>query len=393
MPKEREINYNAQVGAGAAVAGTTPFLGMLGEKKIINDPHYNKNIGRVNLHELERMAKPGDVILSSRPGAEGFKLTQAPTSGSEFFHATPIYDKVRGKGKAFDAGDLAGWNDYKPTLKDVKGHSRAMRHHFPSHGYSDLMLMRPENELSPKQIKDLRRALTRRAYDTYSVSQGAKAAVKDLFVPKLKMFEPKAPSCGKGSTMCSALPSQAYDDAGILKRIARGKAPGDVLPADFLREGSGFKPVAAVVKQKRLIKNRAARAAARFGTRGAIGAGIGGAIYGSYNDPVATSAALGGLAAPTAARFLSSKLHSKLTHTPMQESMRSVSNALPSAKRLLMEAFTADPDMTPELLGKLRTRWGIRTLPLALAAGAGTYFAGDALRNWINKKRGITPKP
>ncbi len=393
MPDVPDKNYDAPVAAGAAAAAGTPFLGMIGQRELVNDPHVNKNISRVGLHELERMARPGDVILSSRPGWEGFKVTQAPFSGSEFFHATPVYGRRGGKGTVIDAGDLAEFADYDPKIKDVTREARTVRHHFPSHGYGDLTLVRPEKKLNPKDVRDLRRALTSKAYDPYSVNVGAKAALKDMFVPKVelpatlkKKMPPPTPKVQCKGTMCSALPAEAFSESGLLKQIAKGKKPEEILPADFLRSGSGFKPVASVLKQKRAL-SPISRALYRYGTRAGVGAGIGGTIYGAYKDPAATAGILGAAAAPLATRGLGSAIHRKLFKSTKDESLRAVGNQLPQAKRLLLEAFTPDPDMSPELMKKLKLRFGTRTLPLALAGGLGTYFAADKIRDWINKRK------
>lgn len=379
-----ERDYDAPIAAAATAAGGTPFLGMVGERRIVHDPHLNKNIKRVGLHELERRARPGDVILSSRPGWEGFKITQAPLSGSEFFHASPVYGRRRGKGTVIDAGDLAEWRDYKPTIKEVSPAAKTVRRHFPEHGYADLVLMRPEKELSPKELRALRKSLTSRAYEPYSVPKGAKAALKDLFVPKLKQVaQTPTPVCV--GSMCSALPAEAMAESGVLRHISKGKAPGEVLPADFLRSGSGFKPVAAVTGQKRVL-GPVSRQLYRLGGRAALGAGIGGTLYGTYKDPVTTAGILGGVATPLAVRAGAEAALRRFKHMPKPEASLAVHKQLPTIRRLLMEAFTPDPTLTPEAFKKLKWRLGLRTLPLMAAGGVGTYLMADKLRDLISQR-------
>lgn len=380
-----ETNYDLPVAAGATLAAGSPFLGLIGERKLTGDPHINKNIKRMGLQALEREARPGDVILSSRPGWEGFKVTQAPFSGSEFFHASPVYGRKGGKGTVVDAGDLGEWEGSRATIKDVSRSAKTIHRHYPGHGYSDLVLVRPDKKLTHKQLLNLRSSLTSRAYDHYSVPRGAKAALKDLFVPKLDMFTSKKPPTPCSGTMCSALPAESMAESGILKNIAKGKAPGETLPADFLRAGSGFKPVGAVVRQNRAL-GPISRQVYRYGTRAGLGAGIGGAIYGGYKDPVTTAGILGGLATPSLARAASTAIYKRLRKVPKDEAVTALSNQLPKLRRLGMELFTPDPEMTPEMLRKLSLRFGTRTVPLALLGGLGTYLAASKIRDSFQNK-------
>jgi hypothetical protein len=287
-------------------------------------------------------------------------------------------------GTVIDAGDLGEYEGMRPTIKDVSKRAKTIHRHFPGHGYSDLVLMRPDKGLSQEQILKLRRALTTRAYDPYSVPMGLRATLKELFVPKIKPLAKNLPGSCSG-TMCSALPGEAMAEAGILKNIAKGKAPQEVLPADFLRAGSGYSPVGAITRQQRAL-SPVSRAIYPYLSRAGLGLGIGGAIYGAYKDPETTAGILGGLATPALARGLSTKILQKTKQYNKDQAMVAVGNQLPKMKRLLMENFTPDPEMSPELLRKLKIRLGTRTLPLAVLGGLGSFLAARKVRGMFSEK-------
>lgn len=384
-----EKNYDLPVAVGAGLAVGSPFLGLIGQRKLVHDPHINENIRKLTLKELGRQARPGDVVLSSRPRWGGFKVTQTPVSGSEFYHASPVYGRRGGLGTIIDAGDFGYDNPPRPTISGVSRIATPAPRHFSGHGYSDLVLMRPDKKLSPAQLKKLQKALTARAYQQYSVPVGAKAMLKELFVPKIKAFSkdlakstPEAIRCS--GTMCSALPSEAMAEAGILKNIAKGKGPSEVLPADFLRAGSGYSPVGAVIKQKRAL-SAVSRALYPYAARAGIGLGIGGTIYGTYKDPVATAGVLGGMMTPSIMRALATRAVQYGQHKTKNEAMSAVGNQLPKLKRLVLEAFTPDPEITPELARKLKLRFATRTLPIGLLGGLGSFLAAKKIRSMFSK--------
>jgi hypothetical protein len=235
---------------GGALAGS-PFLGMIGEKPISaeKDPFIGK-IKRTRIHELSRQAHPGDVVLvSPRKGLGSiWKGPQVYTSGNEFHHMEPVVARRRGHGITLTVDD-----NYDPFVSDK--HPHTMQHHVRGEDNIakrfkglDAVLMRPKNPLTPKQQQALEKSYRRRLSGRYVHTEAFKTFMKDIFVPKVN---------GKSTPthvndLCSTLPSNAYSEA-TGRRVVPNKKPGDVMPADFLRENSNFETVVATVKGKPII--------------------------------------------------------------------------------------------------------------------------------------------
>lgn len=382
--------------AATGAATAAPFLGLIGQKKVVNDPHLNYKIKRMRLRDMERMAQPGDVILSSRPGWEGFKVTQAPFSGTEFFHASPVTSRWQGKGEVIDAGEVVFPKDpkYRIPADELTAHAKRVGVHFPEEGYGDLVLLRPGKGLTPAQQKRYTEELAKRTHNPYSVAKGVKATLKDLFVPKVKNPKDLAADvdavrgCESGAQMCSSLPAEAHHAAGTAKNIAKGKLPSQVLPADFLREGSGFTPVGAVIKQEKSLTTPLQRAAYRYGGRGLLGLGLGTTVYNTSQDPIGTGALMAGMGTPLAIRMaLTKKLRRESPRMSPRKLEQAVDMKLPSVTKVLRMGLMKDPYLTEKAKKQLIKRVFTRTLPAGLLAGAGVYGVGSLLKNKLQKKQ------
>ena len=133
----------------SGVAAASPFAGLIGQKELVNDPHLNKSIKRMTVEELGRAARPGDVMVSTRPGmTSGFKAIEAPLLGSEFYHASPIMHQRGGKGMLYDAGDLAEFDYWKPGVNEIKRKTSTIPEHAKKHKYGDMMLVRPDKKMT-----------------------------------------------------------------------------------------------------------------------------------------------------------------------------------------------------------------------------------------------------
>jgi hypothetical protein len=391
---------DVSLGIGAAAAAS-PFLGMIGEKKLVHDPHLNPNVTHASLKDLERMAQPGDILLVSRPSWEGFKATQSPFSGSEFFHAAAINGKRKGKATILDAGEALRGDDGRhiPTPQAASNQSRTLRAHMAHHKYKDAVLIRPERPMTPEQQATYLEELAKRTNREYSFSKGIHATFRDLFVPKIfrsgkdRVKRHLEKNVCKDQ-MCSSFPAEAHAAAGTASGF-RGKLPGEMLPADFLREGSGFVPVAASLgHQTRAYKGLLDRAAYRYGSRAALGAALGGAAYGTAQDPVMAASVVGGLAAPElAARVVAHQLKKGIPYEgldysewPKKDILEYGPQVVPSTKTLARKLFLTTAADTPEVIRALRRNALTRTLPLALATGGGIYYGGSKLRDAIQRR-------
>ncbi len=394
------------VAAGLTGVALSPYLGLIGQKSIIMDPQVNTNIPRTSLQTFSRLAEPGDVILSSRPGWEGFKFTQSPFTGTDFFHASPVVDRRRhhvfhGRHAVIaDAGDY--YEKYRSTPVPMHGgkyrftKSPMAIDHFIGEGYGDLVLMRPANRPSAAQHKAYLNAIGKRFASEYSVEKGLKAILKDLFVPKLVNRSDTAVAknvlCNANNPqMCTSLPAESFAEAGIAKRIARGKLPSEVLPADFMREGSGFIPVVSHVRQPRAFQSGLHRKFMQIGSRGALGLGMAGSAYGAYEHPeVAGGVAASIGTASLVRKLLVNRLNKKYPNLTPSELTDKVDEAFPGLYRNLRGlGFVYDPlhKTTKQRLRLLRN-FSTRTLPVMLASGIGTYVGLRALRNALHDRAG-----
>lgn len=384
MP-DKDTRDNIALGV-AGVGAASPFAGLIGQRRLIGDPRINKAIKRFeDIDDLSMMAQPGDILLSSEKGmVSPTKAFQTVGSGSEYYHTSPVVDRVSGHGKVLDTGSM-----HNPKAKDPSRSMSAVRRGAKyvsdmEGTYDDFVLLRPDKPLTPEQIKKFQASMASRAGTDYSTAVGRKAFLKDLFLPKFRPFRKKGPIsvpvCEGGS--CSSVPASALGEAGIIDDILKGKAPQDVLPADFMRAGSGYTPIGAVVPDRPVpLGSAAKRALARYGLRAGIGLGIGGSLYGAYKEPEAAIGVGAGMMTPTLARMVGKKLlerKERLTKKPQEE----IGHVLPKAKNVLKKTIWRDlPEDTYKTMLK---RFGTRTAPIALAGGLGAYGAARGLGSLLS---------
>jgi hypothetical protein len=381
--------------AGAAVAGT-PFLGLIGQKPIINDPYSNPNIRRTTLGELDRLARPGDLFLTNKRHGTGFKSVQMP-QGTEFYHAQPVvarHSGLQGEGPGgftFSANELS-----EPQFKNMSRRQllREYGHNIKgtarSSHYSDILLMRPKTPLTPEQQRVFADEAIARAKVPYGKARSAAAWLRDIFVPKIGPENTKVP---KGYTcksdVCSTLPANAYAKATGKAPFAQ-KSPGMTMPADYLRAGSAYEPVAAHLSYKGLTpKQLRFRALA---TRAGIGGVLGATAYAGVNDPTTLPVLPAAVLAPMAGAKIYEQIKARMMMkrykhlTPalrnrlMERAGDKASKALPNFFELIESG--KDPSVAAKQLRKNMLR---RSLPLGLAAGAGMYGLTRLLKSRLGK--------
>jgi hypothetical protein len=378
MPRQENTDVLAPLAIGGGLAAT-PFLGLAGEQSITKDPYYTKGVKRLSPRELERLARPGDVILASqRTGTSMYKSPQLYTTGSEFYHAEPVIARSRGLGRTLPAGLLSELGAAKMTPKEVlrrgvKGYSEAI----PFQDYGDIALMRPKKRLSKAEIAQFQQALLSGGLKPYSKPLGVRALFRDLFVPKVPGVTghvgPQGPPIVCRGNMCSSLPAVTWKNL-FKERIARGKHPKHTLPADFLRKGSPFEPIAASLQNPELLKHIQAK---RMAFRGALGAGLGGAGVAAYHEPELIPGAAAAAGVPIGIRSILNRLDPKgLRGEQMLPSVAGVASETPE----FIQALRAKKRM-PKAMKSLFTRFGTRTLPLALGGGLAAYLGTKALTN------------
>jgi hypothetical protein len=373
MTEEKKERGMGLLGGGAALTGiaASPFLGMIGEDKITKDPYRNPNIRKYTGLELEQMSRPGDVVVTAQPnwGKGHYKATQALSTGSDFYHAEPVYNKKRGRRTSITVGQFTDpyWNTpgEPRTPRDMESHLSPFAEKFKD---EDMVLLRPKEGLTPKQIRDYQKNMVTRSRGRYDSSKNVGNYLRDLFVPKIK--GKSTPTC-KGD-VCATFPAQAMAEAKG-KRIHPHKKPAQTMPADLLRSQSIYDAVGATDKYKPLFKNPNL---VRALTRGGLGLGMAGTAYGAYQEPEIATGAIGAVAAPMLAEQARIKwLKRQHPDAPIQDI---VSNARADVPRLLdLVDNIGAPDAAH--ISRLRKNFMRRTVPIALLGGLGTYGLAKAI--------------
>jgi len=397
--------------------GAAPFAGLIGERPITKDPLYNKAIKRVSPDKLEQLGRAGDVILTSRRegGSVRYKQPQLLATGSEFYHAEPVVGQhtsrfddpetgktITGKRKAqvIESGrmDYSGQKiDPRELLKKGPGE---FGKRMPFGSYEDIVLLRPNKKLSKAEMQQLQLALIEGGAKPYSKAMGTRAFLQDLFLPKIKgvtnRLGSSLPQVICDGNMCSSLPATAWQGT-FGEVIAKGKHPKYTLPADFLREGSPFTPVAASLENPEALKHILAK---RMAFRGALGAGLAGTGVAAYTEPEVLPGIAAAAGAPIATRAVLDYLRNKNLRTVKNPRLRALikrirprqagGEILPSAVGMaenasgLVEALRssrAAKKPLPKAWKSLLGRFGGRTVPLALGSGLAAYLGTKALTN------------
>lgn len=250
--------------AAMAGAAASPFLGLIGQRRLLHDPVTNAAVQRMSKSELAALARPGDVVLTGTEKFNPFKTLQTPFSGTDFFHT----ETVVSPGKAFTSGRLTD-----PALKGLS--SASLRTDKARDlNFRDMVLLRPHKALSPEELERYLGAVTKSTTSPYGYGQAVKSYLHDLFVPKIPLFQSKGgPLCTRGT--CSTMPAQAFASVG--KTVLPGVTPSLTTPADFLRSEHFF-PVAASIKSS--YANTLAHRMKPYASRLALGGALAGAVYG-----------------------------------------------------------------------------------------------------------------
>lgn len=354
--QESHLGRNAFI----AAAGLSPFAGMIGQGGIKHDPHANTSIPRFSsLEELGRVARPGDMILASKPGTRVWNAALTPMSGSHFYHAQPVVDMRGGKARTVSAAEYSdkSFNDIpRHKTKPIRDQLSSLKELKKQDGYDEMVILRPKVPLTPEQLDTFREQAIKRSRHRYGFTTGVSTALHDMFVPKFKMFGTKAPANETLANICSTLPAMSYAEAG--RDMIDGIRPHDVTPTAYLRSGN-FEAVGAHVNRKGL--SRFTRNALPIGMRAAVGAGLAGGAYAVSQDPYAAAAPLGVMAG--------SHLANKLFNND-----RSVLNLLASAT----EGHTPD--------GRRRARFMLTGKALgSLAGGAAAYYGARGIGAGVSK--------
>lgn len=373
--------------AAVAAAGAAPFAGMIGQEKIKHDPHTNKNIRRFStMDELARNARPGDVIITSKPKSI-WKSTQSPFSGSQFYHAQPVVGQRGGRGTTASAGNY-GKNYYKSlSQKNFASELETIGREMKSEKYKDVVLLRPKTPLKGKELKTFVSQNLDRARTQYDTTGAIKSWAKDIFMPKIiphgmlkkekgvtaiKYVKMKDPNTGKMAkrpllckgNVCSTMPAQAMEEA-TGRRVVRGKHSKDVMPADFLRS-SEYEPVGARVKNT----SRVARYKPLM-ARGAIGAGLAGGVYAGTESPAAAAGVAGAAAGTAVHKAMATRIGKKKGMTPKQ-----IKASLPNLMRAADDVLNAE---NPKQGRKALAKYVRKSLPAKAIGGALAYGAAKAL--------------
>lgn len=383
--EDSHTGRNVAVGAAAAA----PFTGLIGRQKIINDPFTNRNIKRVNLRQLENLAQAGDIVVTTDPARSGWKLVQAPTQGTEFYHSFPVVEGKAGRptATALTAGEFSDPEYQKMKPSKLKGYLDRVREGLKAEGYRDAVLLRPSKSLSPNEIEELQKTLLERSKQRYDLKRGIVSYLRDLFVPTLPGITGRGGRICNGD-VCSTLPAQSIEQASGQKLVP-GKASKHVNTSDLLREGTHLKPIAAHVSAGPTMSPRMLRAL-NLGVRGGVGLGLAGSAYALSEDPALAAAPVGAVGATIGARKilphvyamreqrainqLSKKLKPRVTASRAQAARKRGYNAFRPMTQLLQHVGSTDA----KSIAKLKNI-KYRTIPLALAGGAAAYLGTRGL--------------
>lgn len=254
--------------AAATAAGAAPFLGMIGQKKLIHDPTYNPDIKRMTHDELSRLARPGDILVTGKGGVNAFKTPQEAVTGSPFYHVESVVTRRNGRARTMDAGHIYGMDGPEGTRsrKTMRDYSRQFELH------PDIVLLRPKKKMSAKEMASYLADVTAGGSHEYQKSNAVTGWLHDLFVPKRGKKTKAKYECKGG--MCSTVPGQALQNIG--RDVVEGVGGRYVMPADFLRS-KGYTAIGASLTTPE--KATFARKAMPYATRAAIGALLAAGAY------------------------------------------------------------------------------------------------------------------
>jgi len=381
-------NKNSHKGllGGLALGGVaaSPFLGMIGEDPITKDPYKNPNIKRYTGRHLESLSRPGDILITTKPkwGQGVWKLTEGLLSGTDYYHAEPVFAKQRGRrASSISAGmfDESKWKN-----KSLDQMAEVLHPFSKNLLHEDFMLLRPKQALTPEQQKLFIERIARRSKEKYHAPTAIKSYLRDMFIPKTKQnFKNNLrknlmnTAAGCKDNVCSTLPSQAMTEAtGQL--VHPHKVPNRVLPMDFLREKSLYDVVGATNKYRSVMPNPTAT---RLLFRGGLGAGMAGGAYGVYKEPevIPAIAALG--ATPQLLQYLEERKQKRTAPS------RSINDLILHNEEHApgWGDLASHFGYTTRHAKKVRQSFLRRSLPIAAAAGLGTYGLTKGIEHLLRR--------
>lgn len=270
--------------AAVTAAGLSPFAGMIGRQPIIHDPLQGaKGKDFKSLEGLQRQAREGDVLLTSKDKGSLFKGFIDPVGGSQFYHAQPVTGRAGGKGYTLSAGDLAGEN-MTPERALRFDHPIAEHLRHDVNNYGDAVLLRPKRPLSPDELARLQESYGTRVQREYDNSKAVGAFLNEMFVPKLDVLARHRTQTVCEGNVCSTLPAMSLHEA-TGRSVVPGKAAQDVFPTDFLRSTEYELVGSHVTPATRQLQGSAWRKAAPWLMRGGVGAALAGGTYAATEKP------------------------------------------------------------------------------------------------------------
>lgn len=287
---ETDSGATAQM-AGMGAAAVAPFAGLVGQQKIIHDPLMGAKAPSVgSMVDLQRLARPGDVVVTTKPSGSVWKNFIAPLSGSEFYHAQPIVGQRGGHGTTSSAGEFAqeGYDTLNKAevLAEADTLNKSMKGQ-----YSDAVLLRPKN-LSKAQAKAVAGNSALRSRKPYDSVTGTLAWLNDVFMPKVKGIERLGRQVVCKGNVCSTMPAQAFtEETG--RSVVPGVAAKRTMPPDFLRS-TEYELIGSRVDPEKYRKSKLLRKAMPYLSRGALGLGLAGGVYAATEDPALVAGAAGG---------------------------------------------------------------------------------------------------
>jgi hypothetical protein len=283
MDDEQGQLSGLQMGA-MGVAAASPFAGLIGEKPIIHDPLQGAQGKKFrDVEALGRAARPGDVLMTSKPGGSMFKNFIMPAGRSQFYHAQPVTGRAHGEGYTFSAGDMAG-------NADSAAEALKFDHRIPDYMadadtfYPDVALLRPKTPLTKEQLQTLRTDYAERAMRPYDNEKALGTFFRDLFVPKVDALKNLRPETVCEGNVCSTMPAQAFHTA-TGRSVVPGKPAQDVFPTDFMRSPEFELVGSHVTPETAALEKSFARKAAPWALRAGLGAAAAAGTYAASEDP------------------------------------------------------------------------------------------------------------
>jgi hypothetical protein len=255
-------------------------------------------------------------------------------------------------------------------------------------GYEDSILLRPKTlegkKIRKKALEQLQEAIVRGSEREYKAGIGMRGVLKDIFLPKIFQRKPGTPPVTCQGDVCSTLPARALEETGHIKGVVRGKAPHEVLSADFLRSHE-FEPVMAHISKGKALSPRAMKIL-QYGGRAGLGLGLAGTAYGLSEDPALLAAIPGAMIAPGLVRRVMDQRQRKTLGEKKFEKIKVTRGreAVPSRGALIKALEERHiKGRTGEIAKKIMRRFGTRTIPLALAGGLATYLGTKGIQKAI----------